>query len=61
MIVDFKYSVGETVFWNNNRCVVWGIYIHKDGTYEYHIKITSDMKRGIFKVKETELNGIRRN
>lgn len=58
MNIYFKFGLNSTVIWKGCKCTIWGIYIHKDGTYEYHIKLNKDPKRGVFKVKESELMSV---
>lgn len=56
MQMSFKYPTSSIVLWEGQKCIVWGIHIHKDGNYEYHLKLVNNPKRGIFKVREKDIS-----
>lgn len=55
MIIDLKFAVGQKVCWKGLKCLIVGIYIYQDGTYDYHMKIIGKEKTGIYKVKENAI------
>lgn len=61
MTIDFKYSVGSKVFWNGTMCLIVGIYVYQNATYDYHVKIIGREKQGVYKLKESELEGWKRS